>query len=281
VRPVMNRLPNLCVGRPTGRVKLTATSVETGEATVLLDIPNIVVDNLREQEAHLIVGDGVADRWIDRVSCGTDGTVETAADIALGAPAYTKLIASVSYPTARSVKFTVPLLAAEANGIAVREAGLILYNAAPALVARVTFPVMTKSARFAWTWEWTIDYPVSTSPSTLNTMLTQVCHLIAGDSTNRFITTMIFGTGSFPEDQAQTNLQMPITPTKLIGAGIVWPSAYLVQVTAYLLNTEANQFPIAEIGLATGDGTLVARKTQAAVVKDADHNWTFRWGIET
>ena len=274
-------IPNLHIARPIGSAKLTTTDVETGEVAVLLDRHNICVDNLREQEAHLLVGDGVADRWIDRVSWGTDGTAELATDIALGATAYTKLVATVTYPTTRSVKFTTTLGAAEANGMAMQEAGLILHNAAPELAARITFPVMTKSARFIWTWEWTIEYPVSASPSTLNTMLEALTHLIAGDSTNRYITTMVFGTGTFPEDQTQTNLQMPITPEKAIGAGITYPSTYVVQVTAYLLNTEANQFPIAEIGLMTADGTLLGRKTQAVVVKDADHNWSFRWGIET
>ena len=97
----------------------------------------------------------------------------------------------------------------------------------------------------------------------------KLAHLCAGDTIDNYVDRMQFGTGSADADRSDTFLQMPISPIKAVT--VDHPTDTTTRFTAYLLEGEANGFPISEAGLLTGDDTLVARKTFAGQVKDSDH----------
>ena len=102
-------------------------------------------------------------------------------------------------------------------------------------------------------------------------------HLAAGDSSGRYITTMQFGTGSSPPELGDTFLEDPITPTKAVTA--TFDDEDTLCLTAYLLESEGNGFPISEVGLRTVGDVLVARKQFAGQVKTADKIFVWRWRI--
>ena len=105
----------------------------------------------------------------------------------------------------------------------------------------------------------------------------KLSHLCAGDSVENFVNRMEFGTGSADAERGDTFLQMPITPIKTVT--VDHPTDTTTRFTAYLMEDEANGFPISEAGLICGDDTLVGRKTFAGLVKDSDHIFTFKWTI--
>lgn len=114
----------------------------------------------------------------------------------------------------------------------------------------------------------------------------QSCHLLAGDigvvDARRHIKSMQFGTGTIPEAASDEGLQLPITPIKTVS--VSYPRAgfsddYYVQFYTALSANQANGFPISEAGLVCEDGTLVARKTFAAINKTVDYIVEFRWRI--
>jgi len=102
-------------------------------------------------------------------------------------------------------------------------------------------------------------------------------HLIAGDTTNRFVTKIGFGssgTAATPSDTALTNLF-----SRAIG-NITYPTANSVQWAWQLAQGEANGLSIREFGLLTANNTLIARRTRAtAIPKDSDISLTGSWGI--
>jgi len=87
---------------------------------------NLVVDGGKLQMAHLIAGD-VAARSIDRIAVGTSGNVPTAADTQITG-AFVKPVEGFEYPENGQVQINWKLLTSEANGIAIREFGLLAAN---------------------------------------------------------------------------------------------------------------------------------------------------------
>ncbi len=84
---------------------------------------NLIVNGARLEMAHLIAGD-VAKRSINRISVGTNGTAPTVKDTAITG-AFTKAVDGFSYPANGQVQVNWKLTTAEANGLAIREFGLI------------------------------------------------------------------------------------------------------------------------------------------------------------
>jgi hypothetical protein len=76
--------------------------------------------------AHLIAGD-VSQRSINRISVGTNGAAPAAADTAITG-AFTKAVDGFSYPANGQVQVNWKLLVSEANGMAIREFGLLTAN---------------------------------------------------------------------------------------------------------------------------------------------------------
>ena len=273
-------VPLLALPHPRGSVRLVATHAETGEEHCEVNRDNIVCEGLQEHIVHLLAGDEVASRHIDRIGWGTDGTPEQESDTSIVGLAVAKS-AVASYPAARAVRFTATLAATEGNGTAVQEALLLIASASPQLAARVTFPVITKSSLFTWTWEWTLTFPVSSDGGTLNALLDKVCLLLAGEEAGNTLTYVQWGLSTIPEEQTQTALQSPISPLSPIDSYLtLYPQDNIVQVTASLGASYAVGMPIGEVGLLTGDSTCVARKTMTPVTKPDDRIWVSMWGVQ-
>lgn len=68
--------------------------------------------------------------------------------------------------------------------------------------------------------------------------------------------------------------------SKLISA-VDWPQDFVVRFEFSLGPDEANGETIREMGLFTGNGTLVARKTVVPIVKSSDAALTMLWRIRT
>lgn len=104
-------------------------------------------------------------------------------------------------------------------------------------------------------------------------------HLLAGDSTDNYVAEMQFGSGSSSPSVDDTTLQQPITPTDV--PTVDHPDTNSTRFSAYLMEDEANGFPISEVGLLDGEGNLMARKTLSGQVKNSDYIFGFRWTIST
>jgi len=112
----------------------------------------------------------------------------------------------------------------------------------------------------------------------LDTMYSKLVQLFGGE-TSAYINRMQFGTGATAAAKDQTFLQVPITPIKAVSAAIDPGDDNTVIFTAYLLEDEANGFPISEAGLVSADGVLVTRITFTARTKSSSYQFGFRWSI--
>lgn len=106
---------------------------------------------------------------------------------------------------------------------------------------------------------------------------TILAHLIAGDTTNRIVTKIGFGTnGTAPVggDTALTDLY-----SRAIGT-ITYPTSASVQFAWQLDTSEANGLAIMEFGLVTANDALFSRRTRAtALNKTSDMSLTGTWRI--
>lgn len=92
----------------------------------------------------------------------------------------------------------------------------------------------------------------------------QILHLMAGDVTNRSITTVGFGTNNTAT--AVTDTALTGAFTKAIGT-ISYPSLTRMVINFTLLTSEANGMSIVEFGLICGNGKLFSRLTRGAIAK--------------
>lgn len=84
---------------------------------------NLIVAGAKTALAALIAGSG-SGRTIAKIGFGTNGSGPATSDTGLTG-AYTKAIASYSFPAAGQVQFAWELLVSEATGLAISEFGLI------------------------------------------------------------------------------------------------------------------------------------------------------------
>jgi hypothetical protein len=75
---------------------------------------NFIVNGARLQRAHLLAGD-VAQRSINRIAVGTNGTAPAVADTAITG-AFMKTVGGFTYPANGQVQINWKLLVSEANG---------------------------------------------------------------------------------------------------------------------------------------------------------------------
>ena len=83
---------------------------------------NLIVDNARDQMAHLIAGEFL-DRNIAYIAVGEGGAEPDDEDISLTNPCQ-KAVSGYSFPGSGQVLFDFEFTADEANGMAIREFGL-------------------------------------------------------------------------------------------------------------------------------------------------------------
>lgn len=119
----------------------------------------------------------------------------------------------------------------------------------------------------------------------LTRMKTQLSHLIVGhDTTVRFINRVAWGTGGHVQGDSSQPIAPSVGDSTLESTILVkpltmfeFPSPTSVLITAYILEGEANGFAISETGLLTGDSSLVARRTFAALSKSSEWVFEQKW----
>ena len=114
---------------------------------------NLVVATGQQAAAHLLGGD-TAGRSVDRFAVGTSGDPAVPSDTGL-AEAFTKAISSVSYP-ANGVQFSFSLELAEANGLTIREFGLLCAD--NSLFSRLVRAPIVKDNTVRIEGTWTIQF---------------------------------------------------------------------------------------------------------------------------
>jgi len=116
---------------------------------------NLVVDAGRNIMAKLVGGQTGLN--INRVAYGTNGVDPSPSDTIIQ-NAFTKAISTVSYPVQSQVKFDFVLLESEANGMAIREFGLVCAD--NTLFARRTRggKVIDKDSDFSIQGQWIIFF---------------------------------------------------------------------------------------------------------------------------
>ncbi|MCG2614910.1 hypothetical protein LZZ85_11480 [Terrimonas sp. NA20] len=118
--------------------------------------PNLVVDLGKTNVAKLLGGDA-AGKAVTKFGVGTNAVSAAVGDVGLTGM-FSKSIDSVSYPDSRSVMFHFDLDNGEANGISIREFGLL--NDSNVLFARKVREaaiVKTNLIRLVGTWKITIN----------------------------------------------------------------------------------------------------------------------------
>lgn len=129
---------------------------ENGKLIETMREKNLVVTLGRTNLAKLLGGDA-AGKKIDKVSVGTSAVPAAITDTTITG-AFTKAITSVSYPDVNSVMFNFDIDNTEANGITIREFGLL--NSDSVLCARkvrTTEIVKTDVIRLVGTWKITVN----------------------------------------------------------------------------------------------------------------------------
>ena len=103
---------------------------------------------------------------------------------------------------------------------------------------------------------------------------------------NYFVQKFGVGTGTTAPATTDVALENPIyfdPPTNSIITqaidGIDFPSAFVARVEFTLGSGDANGYLITEMGLYSGDDTLVARRTNIGVNKTSDFAPTFTWRV--
>lgn len=117
---------------------------------------NLVVDLSKQIQSRLLGGDSGWD--VTKIAVGTSGTPTAPGDSAL-AGAFVKAIDKVEYPSDTSVVFFFSLAKEEANGMAIREFGLLADNGTLfARKVRATGAALEKDAELSIRGTWKIQF---------------------------------------------------------------------------------------------------------------------------
>jgi len=144
---------NESLGNFKGRFELTVLDLEGNIIEQYIDA-NLVVNGGRTAVMRLL-GAATSGKQLTKLSVGTNGTAPTGADTAITG-AFTKSLGTVSYPTISSVKFDWTIGASEANGIAIKEFGLLCTD--NTLFARKVREVINKNSDIILNGNWTISF---------------------------------------------------------------------------------------------------------------------------
>lgn len=141
------------VSRPTGTLEVIVR--RRGQIIDHWIDRNLVVDASKGPLAHLLGGD-VAGYSVTQIAFGTNGTPPVAGNTAITG-AYTKALDGHTYPSISSVSYNFSLAAAEDNGMAIFEFGLLCANGT--LFARKTrASVLNKASDITLAGTWVIQF---------------------------------------------------------------------------------------------------------------------------
>ena len=142
------------IGNLKGLFYLEVICAKTGEILEKYTDNNLVVNGGRNAVVSLLGAGGTA-KQLTKLSVGTNGTAPVGTDSAITG-AFTKSLGTVSYPTISSVRFDFQLGAADANGIGIREFGIVCTD--NTLFARKTRELINKNADIILNGSWTISF---------------------------------------------------------------------------------------------------------------------------
>ncbi len=136
------------------RGELLVSVLRNGQVIQTLRDKNMIMTVARAALAHLVAGDG-AGKVINRIGIGVNGNGPTPDDTALTL-SFVKAVASHSYPSAGEVRFNWSIGTGEANGMVIREFGLITTD--NTLFARKTRAPIEKGNDISLEGSWTIIF---------------------------------------------------------------------------------------------------------------------------
>ena len=138
----------------TGNFFMEILHSETGEKLSSFEEKNLVVMLGHGNLAKLLGGSSTG-KQIDKIALGTNGNSPTLNDTAITGM-FSKNIQSVSYPGNNSVMFNWAINADEANGITIKEFGLL--NQDGVLCARKVRTDIVKTSSVRLVGSWTITF---------------------------------------------------------------------------------------------------------------------------
>lgn len=115
---------------------------------------NLIVNNARDMLARLIAGDGAGEA-VAKIGFGSGSSPASPNDTALTG-AYTRSLTGHDYPEPGQVRFKFSLATSEANGIGIREFGLI--TADGNLFSRKVRGLIEKNDDISFEGSWTIIF---------------------------------------------------------------------------------------------------------------------------
>ena len=142
------------IGNLKGLFYLEIICAKTGEILEKYHDNNLVVNGGRTAVVNLL-GAATSGKQLTKLSVGTNNTAPIGTDTAITG-AFTKSLGTVSYPTISSVKFDFQLGAGDANGIGIREFGLVCTD--NTLFARKTRELISKNSDIILNGSWTISF---------------------------------------------------------------------------------------------------------------------------
>lgn len=142
------------IGSLKGVFYLEVICTKTGKILEKYTDNNLIVNGGRTAIVTLL-GAGGTTKQLTKLSVGTNGTAPVGTDTAITG-AFTKSLGTVTYPTISSVKFDFQLAAGEANGIGIREFGIICND--NTLFARKTRELINKNSDIILNGSWTITF---------------------------------------------------------------------------------------------------------------------------
>lgn len=142
------------IGNLKGLFYLEVICAKTGKIIETYQDNNLVVNGGRTAVVTLL-GAATSGKQLTKLSVGTNGTAPVGTDSAITG-AFTKNLGTVSYPTISSVKFDFQLGATDANGIAIREFGIVCAD--NTLFARKTRELINKNSDIILNGSWTISF---------------------------------------------------------------------------------------------------------------------------
>jgi len=131
---------------------------------IVKDLEGNIIETFEEQNMVVLIGKtnltkllggNVAGKAVTQVAVGTSATAATLGDTGITS-AFLKAIDSVSYPDESSVQFHFTIAYSEANGMTIREAGLMLLD--NTLFARKTRADFAKTSANELQGLWTIKF---------------------------------------------------------------------------------------------------------------------------
>lgn len=115
---------------------------------------NLIVNNARDMLARLVAGDGAGEA-VAEIGFGSGSSPASPDDTALTG-AYTRSLTGHDYPEPGQVRFKFSLATSEANGIGIREFGLI--TAGGNLFSRKVRGLIEKNDDISFEGSWTIIF---------------------------------------------------------------------------------------------------------------------------